>query len=104
YKQEESPRYHGRDVAVMRASQAGALAVLGSATPSMETYQNAQNGRYTLITLERRVLDRPLAEVAVVDMREAYASAGPDVVLSSPLCDALAERLTRREQAIVLLN
>jgi primosomal protein N' (replication factor Y) (superfamily II helicase) len=104
YKQEESPRYHGRDVAVMRARQAGALAVLGSATPSLESYQNALNGRYTLVTLARRVLDRPLADVRIVDMREEYASGGPEIVLSGPLCDALAERLERHEQAMVLLN
>ncbi len=104
YKQEETPRYNGRDVAVMRARQAGALAVLGSATPSMESYQNALNGRYTLVTLERRVLDRPLADVRIVDMREEYAASGPDVILSGALCEALAERLQRREQAIVLLN
>src|SRR4029434_3368973 len=58
YKQEETPRYHGRDVAVVRARQAGALVVLGSATPSMESFQNAATGKYTRITLERRVLDR----------------------------------------------
>jgi primosomal protein N' (replication factor Y) len=104
YKQEESPRYNGRDVAVMRARQAGALVVLGSATPSMESYQNALKGRYALVTLEKRVLDRPLADVSVVDMREEHAAAGPDVILSAPLCEALAERLQRREQAIVLLN
>jgi primosomal protein N' (replication factor Y) len=104
YKQEESPRYHGRDVAVMRARQANALAVLGSATPSMESYQNARNGRYALVTLDRRVLDRPLAEVRIVNMRDEYATAGADLVLSAPLCDALADRLSRREQAIVLLN
>jgi primosomal protein N' (replication factor Y) len=104
YKQEESPRYNGRDVAVMRASQVGALVVLGSATPSMESYQNAQNGRYTLVTLNRRVLDRPLAEVRIVDMREEYAASGPDVILSGALRDALSDRLARREQAIVLLN
>jgi primosomal protein N' (replication factor Y) len=104
YKQEESPRYHGRDVAVMRARQASALAVLGSATPSLESYQNALSGRYTLVTLPRRVLDRPLAEVRIVDMREEYASGGPEIVLSGALCDALAERLDRGEQAIVLLN
>jgi primosomal protein N' (replication factor Y) (superfamily II helicase) len=104
YKQEESPRYNGRDVAVMRARQAGALALLGSATPSLESYQNALNGRYTLVTLERRVLDRPLAEVRIVDMREEFASAGPDVVLSGVLREALGDRLVRKEQAIVLLN
>ncbi len=104
YKQEESPRYHGRDVAVMRGRQAGALVVLGSATPSMESFHNAQTGRYTLVTLDRRVLDRPLADVRVVNMRDEYAASGPDVVLSAPLTDALGDRLARREQAIVLLN
>jgi primosomal protein N' (replication factor Y) len=104
YKQEESPRYNGRDVAVMRASHAGALVVLGSATPSMESYQNARNGRYTLITLDRRVLDRPLAEVRIVDMRDEYAASGPDVVLSGALREGLQDRLGRGEQAIVLLN
>jgi primosomal protein N' (replication factor Y) len=104
YKQEESPRYSGRDVAVMRARQAGALAVLGSATPSMESFQNAQSGRYALVSLQRRVLDRPLADVRIVDMREEYAANGPDVVLSAALADALAERLDRGEQAMVLLN
>lgn len=104
YKQEESPRYNGRDVAVMRARQAGALVVLGSATPSMESYQNALGGRYTLVTLGRRVLDRPLADVQIVDMRDEYAEAGPDVILSRVLCRALAARLSGREQAIILLN
>ena len=104
YKQEESPRYHGRDVAVVRGSQAGALVVLGSATPSMESFHNAQNGRYELLTLERRVLDRPMAAVRIVDMREVYAASGPDVILSGTLCDALTHRLARGEQSIVLLN
>ncbi|CAN5662382.1 primosomal protein N' [soil metagenome] len=104
YKQEESPRYHGRDVAIVRARQAGALAVLGSATPAMESYHNAQSGRYILIALERRVLDRPMADVRIVDMREEFAQGGPDVILSAPLCQALVDRLERKEQAIVLLN
>jgi primosomal protein N' (replication factor Y) len=104
YKQEESPRYHGRDVAIVRGRQAGALVILGSATPSLESFHNAQNGRYRLIALERRVLDRPMASVRIVNMREEYALAGPDVILSTPLCEALAERLSRREQSIVLLN
>jgi len=104
YKQEESPRYHGRDVAVVRARSAGALIVLGSATPSLESYHNAQNGRYELIALKRRVLDRPMADVTIVDMRAEYASEGPDVILSTPLRDALTSRLDRQEQAIVLLN
>ena len=104
YKQEEAPRYNGRDVAVMRARQAGALVVLGSATPSMESFQNAIGGRYALVTLNRRVLDRPLAGVQIVDMREEYAAGGPDVILSRALREALAARLAGREQAIVLLN
>ena len=104
YKQDESPRYHGRDVAVVRGSHAGALVVLGSATPALESFHNAQNGRYELVTLSRRVLERPMASVRIVDMREEYATAGPDVILSRALCDSLALRLERREQSIVLLN
>jgi primosomal protein N' (replication factor Y) len=104
YKQEESPRYNGRDVAVVRARNAGALVVLGSATPSLESYANAENNRYTLVSLHRRVLDRPLADVHIVDMRAEFAANGPDLILSGTLRDALAQRLDRREQAIVLLN
>ncbi len=104
YKQEEAPRYHGRDVAVMRARQAGALALLGSATPSMESYQNALGGRYERLTLDTRVLDRPLPGVRIVDMRDEYAAEGPDVILSRPLAQALRDCLARREQALLLLN
>ena len=104
YKQEESPRYHGRDVAVVRARSAGALIVLGSATPSLESYHNAQAGRYELLTLHRRVLDRPMAHVTIVDMRPEFAAEGPDLILSSRLRDAMTARLERGEQAIVLLN
>jgi primosomal protein N' (replication factor Y) (superfamily II helicase) len=104
YKQEEAPRYNGRDVAIVRAQRARALVVLGSATPSMESYHNAMSGKYERVVLERRVLDRPLAGVAVVDMREEYAAEGPDVVLSRALRAAIAQRLERREQALVLLN
>jgi primosomal protein N' (replication factor Y) (superfamily II helicase) len=104
YKQEESPRYNGRDVAIVRAQRAGALVVLGSATPSMETYHNAMTGKYQRIVLERRVLDRPLASVRVVDMREEYATEGPDTILSRALRDGIRDRLERKEQALVLLN
>jgi primosomal protein N' (replication factor Y) (superfamily II helicase) len=104
YKQEESPRYNGRDVAIVRGQRANALVVLGSATPSMESGYNASTGRYERVVLERRVLDRPLAAVTVVDMREEFAAAGPDLVLSRALAEALAVRLERREQALVLLN
>jgi primosomal protein N' (replication factor Y) (superfamily II helicase) len=104
FKQEESPRYHGRDVAIMRAKRAGALVVLGSATPAVETYQHALNGRYERVTLERRVFDRPLASVRMVSMREAYAERGPDVIFSDPLKAAIEQRLARAEQSLVLLN
>jgi primosomal protein N' (replication factor Y) len=104
YKQEESPRYNGRDVAIVRAQRAGALAVLGSATPSMESYHNAITGKYERVVLERRVLDRPLAAVTVVDMREEFATEGPDVILSRTLKEALTARLAGGEQALILLN
>ena len=104
YKQEESPRYNGRDVAIVRGRQAGALVVLGSATPSMESYHNAMTGKYERIVLARRVLDRPLAAVTVVDMREEYAAEGPDVILSRALRDGIRARVARGEQALVLLN
>ncbi len=104
YKQEETPRYHGRDVAILRASRAGALVVLGSATPSMESYQHAVAGKYRHVTLERRVLDRPLAAVRLVNMRTEYAEGGPDVVVSRDLVSAIDDRLRRREQVLVLLN
>ena len=104
YKQEETPRYHGRDVAIMRASRDRALVVLGSATPSMESYHNAVTSKYTRITLERRVLDRPLAAVRLVNMRTEYADEGPEVVISRDLAAAIGERLARGDQALVLLN
>jgi primosomal protein N' (replication factor Y) (superfamily II helicase) len=104
YKQEESPRYNARDVAIVRAQRAGALAVLGSATPSMETYHNAMSGKFEHIVLGSRVMDRPMAAVTVIDMREEYATAGPDVILGSALREGIARRLEQGEQAVVLLN
>ncbi len=103
YKQEDTPRYHGRDVAVMRGKLSGALVVLGSATPSMESFANARAGRYTLVSMSRRVLDRPMAEVSIVNMREEMAEE-PEVVLSRPLVEGLGRRLQAGEQAVILLN
>lgn len=104
YKQEETPRYNGRDVAIVRAREGQALVVLGSATPAMETAFNAAAGRYQRVVLARRVLDRPLAAVRVVDLREEYATSGPDVVLSAVLADAVGARLSAGEQTLLLLN
>lgn len=104
YKQDESPRYHGRDVAIVRARSHGALVVLGSATPSLESAANAHAGRYQLVRLARRVLDRPLAAVRVVDMREEFAAHGPDIALGGVVLKAVQERLGRGEQSLILLN
>ena len=104
YKQEESPRYHGRDVAVVRGRMEGAVVVLGSATPSLESAANAKAGRYDTLTLTQRILNRPLAKVRIVDMREEYATEGSDVVISRALWAALENRLSLGEQSLVLLN
>ena len=104
YKQEETPRYHGRDVAIMRGKFSNALVVIGSATPTIESYANALEGKYTLVSLKSRVLDRPLARVDVVSMREEIAQAGDEVVFSRPLLSAMADRLERKEQSLILLN
>ena len=104
YKQEESPRYHGRDAAVIRGRQADALVVLGSATPSMESYHNAAVGRYERVVLPHRVLERPLPEVEIVDMRAELATHGSDTILSTRLLEGLEDRVERGEQALVLLN
>ena len=104
YKQDESPRYHGRDVAVMRGRMEKALVVLGSATPSVESAANANEGRYDILRLTRRILDRPLAAVRIVDMRQEYAAGGADVTISAPLVEAIGDRLVKREQSLVLLN
>jgi primosomal protein N' (replication factor Y) len=104
FKQEETPRYNGRDVAIVRGRNEGALVVLGSATPSLESSQNAASARYTRLVMERRVQDRPLASVSVVDMRQEYANHGPDVILSGRLTNAIAKRLEAGQQSLILLN
>ena len=104
YKQEESPRYHARNVAIVRGRRAGALVVLGSATPSLETFHHARNGRYRCVAMTERVHRRPLPEVQVVDMRAEAADGGADVAVSRPLADALEATLVRGEQALILLN
>ncbi len=104
YKQEETPRYNGRDTAIVRAKQAGAVVVLGSATPSLESFYHARAGKYRLLQLETRVENRPLARVDVVDMREEFRQthrAGP---VSETLRAAIAERLEQGTQALVLIN
>jgi len=104
YKQEETPRYHGRDVAVMRANMAGAVVVLGSATPSLESYYNAKKHKYALVELPDRVEQRPLPEVEILDMRQEFQETGPEQVISRRLAEEIRERLEKKEQVMVLLN
>src|SRR5262245_5639133 len=104
YKQEEVPRYHARDTAVMRAKFTGATAVLGSATPSMESVHNAKSGKYGHVALTKRVEDRSLPHVEIVNMREEYLDAGKQVVFSRRLLQVIAARLERGEQTMILLN
>jgi primosomal protein N' (replication factor Y) len=104
YKQEETPRYHGRDVAVMRAKLNGAVVVLGSATPSLESWANAQKGRYVLVEMRERVMERPLPMVELVDMREEFRETGQEQIFSRRLIEETQATLDRGEQVILLLN
>jgi primosomal protein N' (replication factor Y) (superfamily II helicase) len=104
YRQQESPFYNARDLAVVRGAECGAIVILGSATPSMESFHNARNGKYRLIEMTKRVSGRSLASVEVIDMREEFKLAGKDVVFSKRLIAELRENKERGEQSIVLLN
>jgi primosomal protein N' (replication factor Y) (superfamily II helicase) len=104
YKQEETPRYNARDTAIVRAKNAGATIVLGSATPSMESFRNSEAKKFTYVHLTTRVEDRPLPNVEIVNMREEFAQEGKQVVFSRRLLEGVAVRLERREQTMVLLN
>ncbi|HXX45875.1 MAG TPA: primosomal protein N' [Candidatus Acidoferrales bacterium] len=104
YKQEETPRYNGRDTAVYRARLEGAVALLGSATPSLETFHNARGGKYRLLKLTSRVENRPLAEVHIVDLREEFRRQHRAAPISETLGTAIALRLEEKTQAMVLIN
>ena len=104
FKQEETPRYHGRDVAIVRAKMENAVALLGSATPSLETYHHARNGKYELLTLASRVANRSMASVAIVDLREDFQRTHQASPISSALYAGIQECLTHGTQALVLIN
>lgn len=112
YKQGETPRYHAREVAIVRAKNEGAITVLGSATPSLESWSNATSGKYTLLTLPDRVGGGRLPGVEVIDLRHtatdytAMAQGGVDygAVIREPLHHAIVETMGRGEQSILLLN
>jgi primosomal protein N' (replication factor Y) len=103
YKQEEAPRYHARDVAIMRGRMENAVVVLGSATPSLESYYNCKKGKYTLLELPERVDNQKMPHVRVVDLRQAAKEKGPPI-FSPPLKEAITQRLERGEQTILFLN
>lgn len=104
YRQHESPYYHARDVAVMRANLAGAVVVLGSATPAMESFYNAKTGKYKYLHLPDRIGILGLATAELIDMREVFKRAGKDVPFSPRLLEAIRETHAKGEQSMILLN
>jgi primosomal protein N' (replication factor Y) len=104
YKQEESPRYHGRDTAIVRAKLEGGVALLASATPSLESFHHARSGKYRLLELGARVENRPLASVDVVDLREEFVRTRRAGAISDTLRQAIRERLDAGTQALLLIN
>jgi primosomal protein N' (replication factor Y) (superfamily II helicase) len=104
YKQEEAPRYHARDVAVVRGQMENAVVVLGSATPSMESFYNVQRGKYALLELPTRADDKKMPIVRVVDMRQAARKDKGTPIFSEELKEAITKRLERKEQTMLFLN
>ncbi|HSP68305.1 MAG TPA: primosomal protein N', partial [Bryobacteraceae bacterium] len=104
YKQQDTPRYHGRDVAVVRAHDQHAVIVLGSATPSLESRYNAERGKYTRLELPGRIEQRPMPAVTVIDMRREFLESRKQATFSRALLDAVSERLDNGEQTMLLLN
>jgi primosomal protein N' (replication factor Y) len=104
YRQQESPYYNARDVAIVRAQKESATVVLGSATPSLESFHNASKGKYTLVNLPERIGARPMATAKIIDMRTVFARHGKPRVFSDELLEAIRETRERGEQSIILLN
>jgi primosomal protein N' (replication factor Y) (superfamily II helicase) len=104
YKQDESPRYHGRDLAILRGQREGAVVVLGSATPSIESFHYATRGRYRLLRLPERIGSAGMPRVERIDMRVEFKDTGRESILSRRLTQALRVRLQRGEQSLILLN
>jgi len=104
YKQEEAPRYHARDVAIVRGQMEGAVVVLGSATPSLESYYNCGKGKYTLLQLPERADDKKMPVVRIVDMRQTVRAGKGTPIFSPQLKEAIARRIEQKEQVILFLN
>lgn len=104
YRQQDSPYYSGRDTAIVRAQKESATVILGSATPSLESFHNARNGKYSYLQLPERIGARPMAEAGIIDMRNAFARHGKPQVFSDELLEAITSTHARQEQSIILLN
>ena len=104
YKQDSEPRYHGRDTAIMRALKADAVVILGSATPSMESFHNAHTGKYVYLQMNERINNRPMAAVEIVDMREVFTRHGKQQIFSDEMKAAMQENFFNGKQTLVLLN
>ena len=104
YRQQESPYYNARDVAIVRAQKESATVVLGSATPSLESFHNARKGKYQFVRLPERIGARPMAEAKIIDMRTVFVRHGKPRVFSDELLEAIRETRERGEQSIILLN
>jgi len=100
YKQEEVPRYHARDLAVVRGKMSGATVILGSATPSVESFYHAHAGKYQMLTMEKRIEDRPMPEICLIDMKQERGAG----LLSPKLAEAVKQGLERHEQVLLFLN
>ncbi len=104
YRQHEMPFYNGRDVAIVRAHNADAVVILGSATPALESFHNARTGKYEYLSLPKRIENRPLARAELIDMRRVFKQAGKDPILAPELVEAIEDTHDRGEQSIILLN
>jgi primosomal protein N' (replication factor Y) len=104
YRQQDSPHYNARDTAIVRAQKQSAVVVLGSATPSLESFHNASTGKYQYLQLPNRLGDRPLAVAEIIDMRAAFARHQRPAIFSDELLQAIDDTHRRGEQSIILLN
>jgi primosomal protein N' (replication factor Y) len=104
YRQQDSPHYNGRDTAIVRAQKESAVVILGSATPSLESFHNASTGKYRYLQLPNRLGNRPMAAAEIIDMREVFARHQKPRIFSDELLRAIAETQQKKEQSIILLN
>ena len=104
YRQQDSPHYNGRDTAIVRAQKELAVVILGSATPSLESFHNAQTGKYQYLKMPNRLGNRPMAAAEIIDMRDVFARHQKPQVFSDELLAAITEAHQKQEQSIILLN